>query len=176
MHRAFWIFFMAAALALTPCAVSAHSKKGLKKIVLQSETLVWDQVAFYIEPMVNNRKDESGAMYRYQAWECLKIEHHDDLAEVHILVNDQKTATKSPEVVLLRRNPDNSWNHVDSQERVIAERIFTYVNPDGSISSGGHKSGAQTSGFGISPVTGGVACALLVVLLIIMRRRRKKAA
>jgi hypothetical protein len=153
---------------------SAHSRKDLKRITLQSPTLVVDQIAFYFEPYVNKRVDEEGRKYRYQLWEFEKIDLKGDRAEIHVLVNDQKAATRTPEVLYLVRNPDNTWNHVTEDGTVIEERIFSFVNKDGSISSGGHsteeKAGAQSPAR-IYAMAGGVVVA--GVLALVMVRRRK---
>lgn len=168
-------FLLVCAVLLSATSAVAHSRKDLKRITLQSPTLVVDQIAFYFEPYVNKRVDENGRRYRYQLWEFVKIDLSGDRAEVHVLVNDQKTATRTPEVLYLARNPDNTWNHVAADGTVIEERIYSYVNPDGSISSGGHATEGEEGGNTIQmyAMAGGVILAGGLAIALLRRRRQR---
>lgn len=167
------LFFACAALSLMLCQnAHAHSRQGLERITLQSETLIPDQIAFYLEPHVNNRIDEDGRKFRYQLWEFNEIKVHDGLAEVHVLINDSRTAQQSPEVLYLQRNTDNTWNHIEADGQIIEERIYTFVNPDGSISSGGH--GPVTSKAGGHTYFMAAGVVVLGGLGILLARRRRK--
>ncbi|GAB7078428.1 hypothetical protein [Megalodesulfovibrio paquesii] len=168
------LFIIACAVWLVVAQqAEAHSRKDLKRITLQAETLVPDQVAYYLEPYVNDRADEEGTRHRFAIWEFGEIVHQGDLASVHVLVYDQKTSQKTPEVLYLRRNPDQTWNHVTEAGEVIAERIYTYVNPDGSVSSGGHKP-SQADDPIMTYVRAGGVLVLGGGVLALMRRRNKK--
>ncbi|MCA1987370.1 MAG: hypothetical protein LDL27_13005 [Desulfovibrio sp.] len=164
-----------ALLILVAQNADAHSRKDLKRITLQSETLVADQVAFYLEPYVNNQADEDGVRNRFAIWEFQDIVHEGDLAMVHVLVYDQKSSQKTPEVLYLQRNPDQTWNHVTKAGEVIEARIYTYVNPDNSISSGGHGPSQAKDPLTTYAMGGGVLV-LGGVLLVMMRRRSKHKA
>jgi hypothetical protein len=132
------ILVLAALLLFSAATAMAHSTKDLKKVTLTSESLIVDQIAFYLEPHVNKRVDEDGIAFRFQIWEFTDIKNRDGMAEVFTLINDQKTSQRTPEIFYFMRNADNTWNHVTPDGQVINARIFSYVNPDGSISSGGH--------------------------------------
>jgi len=108
----------------------AHSRKGLVKTTLHSDALTVDQVAYYLEAKVNKRLDENGRKYRYTIWDFDKIETTGKLARVYVQVNDQKMAQKTPEILYLKQNPDESWNHIDENGEVITANIYTMVKPD----------------------------------------------
>ncbi len=170
MHKTLLYVVACTILFVIAQDAAAHSTKDLKRIILNSETLVTDQVAFYLEPYVNRRVDAEGRRHRFAIWEFKDIVLEGDLAKVHVLVYDQKMTSKTPEVLYLQRNPDQTWNHVTEAGNVIQERIHTYVNPDGSISGGGHRQAADP--FMTYAMAGG-ALALGGIVLAAMRRRRK---
>jgi hypothetical protein len=124
------IFLVLLAVLATAMDGAAHSRKGLVKTTLHSDQPTVDEVAYYLEAMVNQRKDEQGRQYRYILWEFLNIERKEELALVHVLINDQKTDQQTVETLYLERNGDGTWNHVDASGGVIAERIYTMVKPD----------------------------------------------
>lgn len=139
----------------------AHSREGLVKTTLVSDALTVDQVAYYLEAKVNKRIDEEGRKYRYAIWDFDKIESRGNLALVHVQVNDQKKAEKTPEILYLKQNQDGTWNHVDESGAVITASIYTMVKPD------------YTQYY----VMGGSAALLLIAgAFSFLKRRKQKAA
>lgn len=127
----YFLVFCVAVLLLASWSgtADAHSREGLVKVTLKSATLTVDHVAYYLEAEVNNRPDEDGRRYRFIIWDFERIDHLGDVAHVHVIVNDQKTAQQFKETLYLTRNPDNTWNHVDSERNLITANIYTMVPP-----------------------------------------------
>lgn len=105
----------------------AHSTAGLQKEILRTDTLTIDHVAFYLERKVGKRIDEAGRRGRYYIDTFLRIEQDGRLARVHATVRDQKTSKLAKETFLLRKNPDDTWDHISVDGKVISNKIYHYV-------------------------------------------------
>ncbi len=116
------------------CAMPAttalgHSTAGLKKQTLKTGNLTVDNVAYYLERLVGKRRDENGRRSRFYIDDFLRIEQRDGLARVHASIRDQKTAGLTEEVFLLKKNADDSWNHITPEGEVISAQIYHYTKP-----------------------------------------------
>ncbi len=127
MKRLFLLVCLLCAIA--PKVAFGHSTGGLKKQTLQVETLTIDHVAYYLERQVGKRLDAAGRRGRYYIDDFLRIEQQEDLARVYANVRDQKTSGLTEEVFRLKRNADDSWNHVTAAGKVITAQIYHYVKP-----------------------------------------------
>lgn len=144
-----------------PVNAVAHSTAGLKKQTLKTATLTVDNVAYYLERHVGKRLDEAGRSSRYYIDDFVRIEQSGDRAKVYARVRDQKTSQLAEEVFRLRKNADDTWDHVSADGRVITAAIYHYAKENRS----------RAFSLGINIIL--AIAALAMVGRAVMDRRRK---
>lgn len=110
-------------------AAWAHGVAGLVKGPLKESALLADHLAYYVEPLVSERRDETGKSRRWYVWEFGAVEQRGGRAVLSFMVKDQKSGDLAEERMIFLRNPDGTWRHVDADGGVIERTVFTYTKP-----------------------------------------------
>ena len=106
----------------------AHSTKGRVWVVVKKSRITIDDTAYYIEPYVFEKKykDKYKKSYnRFCVSEFLNIEQKDGIARVSFIVQDWIAKNKFEDYMLFKKNPDQSWSHIDDKGNVIRSKIRT---------------------------------------------------
>ncbi|MBW1741274.1 MAG: hypothetical protein JRJ42_09115 [Deltaproteobacteria bacterium] len=111
-------------------SVSAHSTKGRVRAVLKKSTVTVDDLAYYIEAYVFQKKYKDKyekSANRFGVAEFLNVEQQDGKARVSFKVLDWITKEKFEDYMLFKRNSDHTWSHIDDKGNVIRSGIRTWV-------------------------------------------------
>ena len=146
----------------------AHSTKGRVRVVLKKSTVTVDDLAYYIEAYVFQEKYKDRyekSANRFGVADFLNVEQKGGIARVSFVVLDWITKKKIEDYMLFKKNPDETWSHIDDKGHVISE-ITTYVKKQTTFQKL------------LTPVGSGVILAglLLVAYQRLKKRSRTRAA
>jgi len=111
-------------------SANAHSTRGRISVVLKKSTITVDDVAYYVEAYVFTKKYKDQyekSSNRFGVADFLNVEQKDGIARVSFRVLDWITKEKFDDYMVFKRQPDQTWSHIDDEGNVISSQITTWV-------------------------------------------------